>query len=46
MKKIYYNNYLITMFTWDGKKEFKVELDQSWHSSLISAQCHIDFLTQ
>lgn len=46
MKKIRYNGYIITMFTWNGVKEYKVELDQSWHDTLISAQYHIDYLTK
>ena len=46
MKKIRYNGYIITMFQWNGVKEYKVELDQSWHDTLISAQYHIDYLTK
>jgi len=46
MKKINYNGYIITMFTYKGIKEYKVELDQSWHDTLVSAQYHIDYLTK
>lgn len=46
MKKIWYNNYLIYEFNWKLQKEYQVVLDMSWHPSLISAQCHIDYLTK
>jgi hypothetical protein len=42
MTKIYYNNYLI--FQVAG--QYIVEMDNSYHASLISAKCHIDFLTR
>lgn len=38
----YYSNYRIFLIG----SEFIVEIDQSKHKSLLSAQCHIDFLTQ
>jgi hypothetical protein len=48
MKKIYYLGYIIfeTLYDHLTPKVFIVQMDMSEHSSLTSAQCHIDFLTQ
>lgn len=49
MKKIYYLGYIIFETLWDehlSAKVFIVQMDMSEHSSLTSAKCHIDFLTQ
>jgi hypothetical protein len=42
MTKIYYNKYIIFIVA----DQYIVELDNSFHPSLISAKCHIDFLTK
>jgi hypothetical protein len=42
MTKIYHGNYLI--FQVAG--QYIVEMDNSYHPSLTSAKCHIDFLTR
>lgn len=42
MTKIYHGNYLI--FQVAG--QYIVEMDNSYHASLTSAKCHIDFLTR
>lgn len=45
-RNFYYQNYLITEFIINGKREYLVQLDTSWHPSLTSAQCHIDYITK
>jgi hypothetical protein len=42
MRKIYYLGYLI----YEVGNEFVVDLDNSFHKTLISAKCHIDYLTK
>jgi hypothetical protein len=42
MTKINYNNYII--FKVAG--QYVVQLDNSFHATLISAKCHIDYLTK
>ena len=42
MTKIYHGNYLIFIVA----NQFIVEMDNSYHATLISAKCHIDFLTR
>jgi len=48
MKKHYWLTYVIfeTLYDHLNKKVFIVQLDMSEHDSLISAQCHIDYLTK
>jgi hypothetical protein len=48
MKKHYYLGYLIfeTLYDHLTPKVFIVQMDMSEHGSLISAQCHIDYLTK
>ncbi len=48
MKKHYYLGYLIfeTLYDHLTPKVFIVQMDMSEHASLISAQCHIDYLTK
>jgi len=44
MRKIRYNDYIIIV---DDKNEiYIVALDMSYHATLISAKCHIDYLTK
>jgi hypothetical protein len=42
MTKINYGNYIIFVVA----NQFVVQLDNSFHPSLISAKCHIDYLTK
>jgi hypothetical protein len=42
MTKIHYGNYIIFIVA----NQYVVELDNSFHPNLISAKCHIDFLTK
>lgn len=48
MKKHYYLGYIIFETLYDNltPKVFIVQMDMSEHNSLISAQCHIDYLTK
>jgi hypothetical protein len=48
MKKHYYLTYVIfeTLYDHLEKKVFIVQLDMSEHNSLLSAQCHIDYLAK
>jgi hypothetical protein len=44
MRKIRYNDYIIIV---DDKNEiYIVALDMSYHATLISAKCHIDYITK
>jgi hypothetical protein len=44
MRKIYYNDYIIIA---DDKNDiYIVALDMSYHATLISAKCHIDYITK
>jgi hypothetical protein len=42
MIKIHYGNYII----FKVGVQFVVQLDNSFHPSLTSAKCHIDYLTK
>lgn len=48
MKKHYYLHYVIYEILFDklNPKKFIVQLDMSEHISLVSAQCHIDYITK
>lgn len=48
MKKHYWLTYIIfeTLYDHLQKKVFIVQLDNSEHDSLISAQCHIEYITK
>ena len=48
MKTHFYLGYKIfeTLFDHLNPKIFIVQIDMSEHNSLISAQCHIDYLTK
>jgi hypothetical protein len=42
MKKIYYLGY----FIFEIAGQFVVSIDNTYHKTLISAKCHIDYLTK
>ena len=42
MRKIYYLGYLI----YEVGNDYVVDLDNSFHKTLTSAKCHIDYLTK
>jgi hypothetical protein len=42
MRKIYYLGYII----YEVGAEFVVSIDNSFHKTLTSAKCHIDYLTK
>lgn len=44
MKKIYYNGYYIIEL--DPNKQYIATIDYSYHNSLLSAKCHIDYLAK
>lgn len=44
MKKIYYNGYYIIEL--DPNKQYIATIDWSYHNSLLSAKCHIDYLAK
>jgi hypothetical protein len=48
MKKIRYNGYIIIEINLDHLKPkyYIVQMDMSEHQTLISAKCHIDYLTK
>ena len=42
MRKIYYLGYII----FEVGTQFVVSIDNSFHNTLTSAKCHIDYLTK